>query len=51
MQITFTGTTDNSNFDYITNQTTPNYRVISTPPSSNGTGAYLRTKKKSKGLI
>ena len=51
MQITFSGTTDNSNFDYITNQTTPNYRVISTPPSSNGTGAYLRTKENQKVLF
>lgn len=51
MQITFSGTTDNSNFDYITNQTTPNYRVISSPPSSNGTGAYLRTKENQKVLF
>lgn len=51
MQITFSGTTDNSNFDYITNQTTPNYRVISTPPSSNGTGMYIRTKENQKVLF
>lgn len=51
MSITFTGTTDNSNFDYIVNQTTPNYRVISPPPASNGTGVILRTKENQKVLF
>lgn len=51
MQITFSGTTDNSNFDYITNQTTDNYRVISPPPASNGTGVILRTKENQKVLF
>lgn len=48
MSITFTGTTDNSNFDYIANQTTPNYRVIGTPPTS---GQTLRTKENQKVLF
>lgn len=48
MSITFTGTTDNSNFDYITNQTTPNYRVIGTPPTG---GQTLRTKENQKVLF
>lgn len=48
MSITFTGTTDNSNFDYITSQTTPNYRVISPPPTSAGTGQTIRLKDNQK---
>ena len=48
MSITFTGTTDNSNFDYIANQTTPNYRVIGTPPTG---GQTLRTKENQKVLF
>lgn len=48
MSITFTGTTDNSNFDYIANQTTPNYRVIGTPPTG---GQTLRTKEDQKVLF
>lgn len=48
MSITFTGTTDNSNFDYIVNQTTPNYRVIGTPPTE---GVSLRTKENQKVLF
>ena len=48
MSITFTGTTDNSNFDYITSQTTPNYRVIGTPPTG---GQTLRTKENQKVLF
>ena len=52
MSITFTGTTDNSNFDYITNQTTPNYRLISPPPPSpSSTGPSLRTKENQKVLF
>ena len=48
MSIEFTGTTDNSNFDYIVNQTTPNYRVIGTPPTG---GQTLRTKENQKVLF
>ena len=48
MSITFTGTTDNSNFNYITSQTTPNYRVIGTPPTG---GQTLRTKENQKVLF
>lgn len=48
MSIEFTGTTDNSNFDYIVNQTTPNYRVIGTPPTG---GPTLRTKENQKVLF
>lgn len=48
MSIEFTGTTDNSNFDYIANQTTPNYRVIGTPPTG---GQTLRTKENQKVLF
>lgn len=48
MSITFTGTTDNSNFDYIVNQTTPNYRVIGIPPTG---GQTLRTKENQKVLF
>ena len=51
MSITFTGTTDNSNFDYITSQTTPNYRVISPPPTSAGTGQTIRLKDNQKVLF
>lgn len=51
MSITFTGTTDNSNFDYITSQTTPNYRVISPPPASAGTGQTIRLKDNQKVLF
>lgn len=48
MSITFTGTTDNSNFDYIANQTTLNYRVIGTPPTG---GQTIRTKENQKVLF
>ena len=48
MSITFTGTTNNSNFDYIVNQTTPNYRVISPPPTG---GQSVRTKENQKVLF
>ena len=48
MSITFTGTTDNSNFDYIANQTTPNYRVIGTPTTG---GQTLRTKENQRVLF
>lgn len=48
MSIEFTGTTDNSNFDYIANQTTPNYLVISPPPTG---GQTLRTKENQKVLF
>lgn len=48
MSITFSGTTDNSNFDYIVNQTTPNYRVISPPPTG---GQIVRTKDNQKVLF
>ena len=51
MSITFTGTTDNSNFDYITNQTTPNYRVISSPPGVPAHDARLRLKNDQKALF
>lgn len=44
MSIIFTGTSDNSNFSYITEQRTPNYRVIS-PPTD---GLYLKTKENQK---
>ena len=49
MSITFTGTTDNSNFDYIVNQTTPNYRVIGAPEP--GSLTMLRTKENQKVLF
>lgn len=49
MSITFTGTTDNSNFDYITNQTTLNYRVISSPPGVSDN--RLRLKNDQKALF
>ena len=49
MSIEFTGTTDNSNFDYIVNQTTPNYRVIG--PPNPGSGVMLRTKDNQKVLF
>ena len=49
MSITFTGTTDNSNFDYIVNQTTPNYRVIGAPDP--GRAVMLRTKENQKVLF
>lgn len=45
MSITFTGTTDNSNFDFIVNQTTPNYRVLSPPPTG---GQTIRTVNNQK---
>lgn len=45
MSITFTGTTDNSNFDFIVNQTTPNYRVISPPPTGGQTVKTLNNQK------
>lgn len=48
MSITFTGTTDNSNFDYIVNQTTPNYRVISPPPTG---GQMVKTVNDQKVLF
>jgi hypothetical protein len=49
MSIEFTGTTDNSNFDYIVNQTTPNYRVIGAPDP--GSSVMLRTKENQKVLF
>lgn len=49
MSITFTGTTDNSNFDYIVNQTTPNYRVIGAPQP--GSLTMLKTKNDQKVLF
>ena len=49
MSITFTGTTDNSNFDYIVNQTTPNYRVIGAPDP--GSLTMLRIKENQKVLF
>ena len=49
MSITFTGTTDNSNFDYIVNQTTPNYKVIGAPDP--GRAVVLRTKNDQKVLF
>lgn len=49
MSITFTGTTDNSNFNYITNQTTPNYRIISNPPGVHD--SRLRLVKDQKVLF
>lgn len=45
MSITFSGTTDNSNFDYIVNQTTPNYRVISPPPTGGQTIKTVNNQK------
>lgn len=45
MSITFTGTTDNSNFDYITSQTTPNYRVLSPPPTGGQTIKTVNNQK------
>lgn len=45
MSITFTGTTDNSNFDYIVNQTTPNYRVLSPPPTGGQTIKTVNNQK------
>lgn len=45
MTILFSGTSDNSNFSYITEQRTPNYRVISPPPTG---GPNLRTKENQK---
>ena len=45
MSITFTGTTDNSNFDFIVNQTTPNYRVLSPPPTG---GQSIKTVNNQK---
>lgn len=48
MSITFTGTTDNSNFDYIVNQTTPNYRVLSPPPTG---GQIIKTVNDQKVLF
>lgn len=45
MSITFTGTTDNSNFDFIVNQTTPNYRVISPPPTGGQTIKTVNNQK------
>lgn len=45
MTILFSGTSDNSNFSYITEQRTPNYRVISPPPTG---GPSLRTKENQK---
>ena len=48
MSITFTGTTDNSNFDFIVNQTTPNYRVLSPPPTG---GQTIKTVNNQKVLF
>lgn len=48
MTILFSGTSDNSNFSYITEQSTPNYRVISPPPTG---GPTLRTKENQKVLF
>lgn len=45
MTILFSGTSDNSNFSYITEQRTPNYRVISPPPTG---GQTLKTKENQK---
>lgn len=45
MSITFTGTTDNSNFDFIVNQTTPNYRVLSPPPTGGQTVKTVNNQK------
>lgn len=45
MTILFSGSSDNSNFSYITEQRTPNYRVISPPPSE---GPSLKTKENQK---
>ena len=45
MSITFTGTTDNSNFDFIVNQTTPNYRVLSPPPTGGQTIKTVNNQK------
>lgn len=45
MTILFSGTSDNSNFSYITEQRTPNYRVISPPPTG---GPTLKTKENQK---
>lgn len=45
MTILFSGTSDNSNFSYITEQRTPNYRVISPPPTG---GPSLKTKENQK---
>lgn len=48
MSITFTGTTDNSNFDFIVNQTTPNYRMLSPPPTG---GQTIKTVNNQKVLF
>ena len=45
MTILFSGSSDNSNFSYITEQRTPNYRVISPPPTG---GPSLKTKENQK---
>ena len=45
MSITFTGTTDNSNFDFIVNQTTQNYRVLSPPPTGGQTIKTVNNQK------
>lgn len=45
MSITFTGTTDNSNFDFIVNQATPNYRVLSPPPTGGQTIKTVNNQK------
>lgn len=45
MSITFTGTTDNSNFDFIVNQTTPNYRLLSPPPTGGQTIKTVNNQK------
>ena len=45
MTILFSGTSDNSNFSYITEQTTPNYRVISPPPTG---GQSIKTIENQK---
>ena len=45
MSITFTGTTDNSNFDFIVNQTTPNYRMLSPPPTGGQTIKTVNNQK------
>lgn len=46
MSITFSGSTDNSNFDYIVNQTTPNYRVISPPEGEPSKRFILKPNQK-----
>ena len=48
MTILFSGSADNSNFSYITEQTTPNYRVIPPPPGSPSHDARLRLKNNQK---